>query len=93
MVCAMRLGQVMGVCGADLVEAVTCALARAGLPVSLPAVDVDAIWRLMQSDKKKRGGKVRFALLRAPGDAFVTSDVDEQNARRALASLASPAQH
>lgn len=92
MVCAMRLGQAMGVCDATLTEAVTGVLARAGLPVSLPNVDVDAVWRLMQSDKKKRGGKVRFALLRAPGDAFITSDVDEQEARRALASLASPAQ-
>lgn len=87
-VCAMRLGQTMGVCGANLVEAVIDVLARAGLPVSLPSVDVDAVWRLMQLDKKKRGGKVRFVLLRAPGDAFVTSDVDEQDARRAIASLA-----
>ncbi len=87
-VCAMRLGEAMGVCERDMTEAVTNALARAGLPVSLPAIDVDAVWRLMQSDKKKRGGKVRFVLLRAPGDAFVTSDVDEQDARRAIASLA-----
>ncbi len=87
-VCAMRLGQTMGVCSADLAEAVVEVLARAGLPVSLPAVDVDAVWRLMQSDKKKRGGKVRFALLRAPGDAFVTGDVDEQHVRRAIATLA-----
>ncbi len=89
MVCAMCLGQRLGVCGADLVEAVTNALSRAGLPVSLPAVDVDAVWRLMQSDKKKCGGKVRFVLLRAPGDAFITSEVDEQDARRAIAGLAS----
>ncbi len=88
MVCAMRLGQTMGVCSADLAEAVIEVLARAGLPVSLPAVDVDAVWRLMQSDKKKCGGKLRFALLRAPGDAFITSDVDEQDARRAIAALA-----
>ncbi len=85
--CAMRLGEAMGTCDRDTTRAVTHVLAQAGLPVSLPAIDVDAVWRLMQSDKKKRGGKVRFVLLRAPGDAFVTSDVDEQDARRAIASL------
>ena len=87
MVCAMRLAQSMGLCSGELVEEVTDVLARAGLPVSLPAVDVDAVWRLMQSDKKKRSGRLRFILLRAPGDAFVTAEVDEQDAQRALASL------
>jgi 3-dehydroquinate synthetase len=55
--------------------------------VSLPDVDLDAVWNLMQSDKKKRGGRLRFVVLRAPGDVFVTSEVSEAQARDALRGL------
>ena len=88
MVCAARLSHALGLCSGDTVEEVTGLLADAGLPVSLPGVDADAIWQLMQSDKKKRGGKLRFIVLRAPGDVFITDQVTEAQARQALASLA-----
>ena len=42
----------------------------------------------MADDKKKRGGKLRFIVLRAPGDVFITDQVTEAQARQALASLA-----
>ncbi len=86
-VCAARLSQALGICDGALVEEITALLDNAGLPVSLPAVDADAIWQLMQSDKKKLGGKLRFIVLRAPGDIFITSDITEQQAKNALRSL------
>jgi shikimate kinase / 3-dehydroquinate synthase len=88
MVCAVRLSHMLGLCSGDLAEEVTGLLADAGLPVSLPGVDADAVWQLMQSDKKKQAGKLRFIVPRAPGDVFITSSVTEAQARQALASLA-----
>jgi 3-dehydroquinate synthase len=88
MLCAVRLSHALGLCDAALADEVIRLLADAGLPVSLPRVDTDAIWPLMQSDKKKRGGKLRFVLLRAPGECFLTAEVTENQARQALQSLA-----
>ncbi|MCS7059555.1 MAG: 3-dehydroquinate synthase [Anaerolineae bacterium] len=87
MVCAMRLARAIGLCDPALTDAVTVVLQRAGLPTSLPAIEAEAVWELMQTDKKKRGKRLRFALLRAPGDALITDSVDERAAKAALASL------
>ncbi len=96
LVCAARLSQAMGLCTDALVEEVIGLLRAAGLPVSLGEVadllegrvfDEERIWRYMMSDKKKRAGKLRFVLLRAPGDALVCDDVDERLARQALRSI------
>lgn len=91
-VCAARLSQALGLCTAGLAREIVALLDRAGLPVALPNVDADAVWQHMQSDKKKRAGKLRFVLLRAPGDCFITDAVTEVQARRALEALvAAPA--
>ena len=87
MVCAAQLSQSLGLCDEDSAEQVVRLLSRSGLPVQLQELDVDQIWRLMQSDKKKRAGKLRFVLLRAPGDCFVADAVTEEQARWALATL------
>lgn len=96
LVCAARLSQAMGLCADALVEEVIGLLRAAGLPVSLGEVadlleghvfDEERIWRYMMSDKKKRAGKLRFVLLRAPGDALVCDQVDEHLARQALRSI------
>jgi shikimate kinase/3-dehydroquinate synthase len=96
LVCAARLSQAMGLCADALVEEVIGLLRAAGLPVSLGEVadlleghvfDEARIWRYMMSDKKKRAGKLRFVLLRAPGDALVCDQVDERPARQALRSI------
>lgn len=96
MVCALRLSQRLCLCEESLVEGVVGILRSVGLPTTvadvsglLPGWDVGEIWRLMQSDKKKRGGRLRFVLLSRPGDVFVRGDVDDAAARAALASLAS----
>jgi shikimate kinase / 3-dehydroquinate synthase len=88
LVCALRLSQALGLCPAELAREVVALLDGAGLPVALPEVDAGAIWQLMQSDKKKRAGKLRFVLLRGPGECFTTDAVGEADARRALETLA-----
>jgi 3-dehydroquinate synthase len=98
MACALRLSRQMAFCNDALVEDGIAMLRGVGLPTSLAeastyldglAFDADAIWNYMMSDKKKRAGKLRFVLIRAPGDAFVCDEVSEVTARVALARLSS----
>ncbi|HEY3290963.1 MAG TPA: 3-dehydroquinate synthase [Anaerolineae bacterium] len=89
MVCAVRLSLALGLCAAALVEDVMGLLDEAGLPTSLPDIDVDAVWQLMQSDKKKRGGYLRFIALRSPGDVLIVDGVTQEQAKSALSALTS----
>lgn len=86
-VCAVRLSLSLGLCDEEQAEQAVHLLAASGLPVQLPGVDADKIWRLMQSDKKKRAGKLRFVLFRAPGECVITDAVTEEQARWALSTL------
>ena len=67
-----RLAVRMGLASADWPEKVAQAFAGAGLPVELPAgVTFDSLADIMRRDKKKKDGRIRFALPRAPGDVAV----------------------
>jgi 3-dehydroquinate synthase len=94
LVCALRLSQKIGLCESSLVDDVISILDGVGLPTDLSAfknrlkpVDVDAVWQIMQSDKKKRAGKLRFVLIRKPGDVFVHDGVNEDDAKEAILAL------
>lgn len=64
------------------------ALAGYRLPLSLPPdVGTDAILAAMRKDKKFRGGRVRFVLLKRPGEAFVSGDVTEPDIARQIEAL------
>ncbi|MBU6359512.1 MAG: 3-dehydroquinate synthase [Chloroflexi bacterium] len=95
MMCAVTLSYAMGLCERNMIEQIRELLISAGLPTKLSQLnaslrnsDIDAIWHIMQNDKKKRGGKLRFILLRKPGDLVITSDVDESEVRKAIAAIA-----
>ena len=63
MVAAARLSVRAGMAGPGLVEQIRGALLGLGLPVSAPVnIDKEEILELMQSDKKKRAGRLRFVL-------------------------------
>ena len=67
------------------IESVLTAL---NLPTRIPAhLDVDAIIQAMHSDKKKKAGRLRFILIRQPGDCFITQDVPLELVRTTLQSL------
>lgn len=94
LVCALRLSQKIGLCESSLVDDVISILDGVGLPTDLSAFnnrlkpfDVDAVWQIMQSDKKKRAGKLRFVLIRKPGDVFVHDGVNEDDAKAAILAL------
>lgn len=58
-----RLAERIGVAKAGTAAAITAALQSAGLPTELPRTyDRDAVVEAMESDKKGRAGKRRFAL-------------------------------
>jgi shikimate kinase / 3-dehydroquinate synthase len=78
LVAAAHLSAGLGYCDAALPARVTAVVARAGLPVHIPAaLDPTALYRAMGSDKKKAAGRLRFILLREIGAAFVADGVPE----------------
>jgi shikimate kinase/3-dehydroquinate synthase len=67
LVAALRLGQRLAVTPAALVARVTRLLARLGLPTDLQAEPLDAAAELLGLDKKRKGRRVKFVLVREPG--------------------------
>lgn len=69
---------------------ITRALAAYGLPLVLPdnpCFSNEALVQIARSDKKYDQGRVRFVLLRALGDAFVSRDLSETDLIDALNHL------
>jgi shikimate kinase / 3-dehydroquinate synthase len=67
LVAALRLGQRLAVTPEPLVARVTRLLARLGLPTDLRSEPLDAAAQLLGLDKKRRGKRVKFVLVREPG--------------------------
>ena len=59
-------------------------LKKAGLPTKMPELAPDKLLEAMQHDKKVVGGKIRFALPKRIGDAFITDDVSTSIIKKAL---------
>ena len=63
-------------------------LAAHGLPTALDrAVDTDGVLAAVQRDKKRRGGRVGFVLVEAPGDVRHGRPVPEGEVRAAVTEL------
>jgi shikimate kinase/3-dehydroquinate synthase len=72
----------------DLRGEVADLLSGHGLPTTLDAdVDHDAVLAAVQRDKKRRGGRVGFVLVEAPGDVRTGAPVAEADVRAAVAGL------
>ena len=61
-------------------------IARAGLPTLGPKLGVDRYLDLMSVDKKAQSGRIRFVLLKALGDAYVSEQADLRLVRQTLES-------
>nr|MBI2905731.1 3-dehydroquinate synthase [Chloroflexota bacterium] len=81
---AVRLGLAEGVTA----DRVTQALARAGLPTTCPGLDPARIREAMNSDKKKAGGRLKFALPKRIGEVAWGVEVDEALLRDVLKAIA-----
>jgi shikimate kinase / 3-dehydroquinate synthase len=76
---------------ADLRAEVAALLDERGLPTALdPAVDPAAVAAATARDKKKRGGRVRFVLVEAPGSVVTGCDVEPGALAAALEELRRP---
>jgi 3-dehydroquinate synthase len=85
---AVAVGMIMaaefsGIAAAD-VQRLRNIVAAAGLLTAPPAVDATALLAAMQMDKKIKQKRLNFILLRALGDAFLTSEYDESRLQNIL---------
>jgi 3-dehydroquinate synthase len=89
--CAMafRFSARLGLCSGQDAERAAAAIAAAGLPARLQALNAgpfaaDALVAHMAQDKKAEGGQLTFILARGIGQAFVAKDVDAGQVRAFL---------
>jgi len=88
MIAAARISSRLGMLAESDVARIRLLLETAGLPTRLPGLDLDAVFKAMQHDKKAKDGKVRFVLLKGIGNAVVTDDVELSLVKEVLGSEA-----
>ena len=85
---AAALSARLGHCAQELPGRVMSHLAACGLPARISDLprpfSAVALMERMRRDKKVRDGRLRFVLLRAPGDVFTASDVPPEAAEALL---------
>ncbi len=85
MVMAADLSRRLGFIAQADVERIVHLLRRAKLPVAPPDIAPGRLLQLMAADKKAEGGKLRFVLLHAIGQATVSGDVPAELLQQSLA--------
>lgn len=86
MVAETRLAEKIGVAETNLCDRLTDLLTSFNLPVKHSA-PVQKIFEFVQADKKRRGGRVKWALPVAAGKVRVGLDVADEDVRQALISI------
>nr|WP_280845038.1 3-dehydroquinate synthase [Neoroseomonas nitratireducens] len=85
---AAALSARLGHCSQEWPSRVIAHLAACGLPARMADLprgfSVDALLGRMAKDKKNRDGRMRFVLMRAPGDCFTSSEVPAEEVARLL---------
>lgn len=76
LVAAARLSHRLGLCDAALAERVEVIVSRVGLPTRIGDLDPELLYAAMGTDKKWRGGKNRFVLLREMEAPEIVEGVD-----------------
>lgn len=71
LVAALRVGERLGKTPRELASAATSVLERIGLPTSLEAEPLSSALRWVGYDKKRAGERLRFVVVRAPGEVEV----------------------
>lgn len=90
MMVAAGISQRMGLISEELVDRQRNLLERFELPISLSGVDADTLIEATTSDKKSRGGRIRWVLLRGAGRSTTSNEVSTKVVRSALADVISP---
>lgn len=89
MMAAAGIAEKLGMLDREFVDRQRAVLQRYNLPVSVSGVTVDAIIAATKSDKKSRGGTIRWVLLEGPGKAVTRRDVPEEIVRASVAEVIS----
>ncbi len=84
MVAESRLAERLGVAESGTADRIARLLMRVGLPTSCPAIDTRVIHKMMSYDKKKAGGRLKFALPKKIGEVIWNIEVDQQLLAEAL---------
>jgi 3-dehydroquinate synthase len=87
MMAASGIASEMGILENTSVVRIRKLLRRAGLMTKMPKVELSKILETMAHDKKVMGGKIRFVLLRAIDEVFMTDDVSLALVEKVLGSL------
>ncbi len=90
LIAAAELSARLGFCPADLPGRVRRAVERHGLPTCFPCNPPDVL-AAMGTDKKRRGRKLRFVVIRDIGRVEVAEDVPTEAVLDAIAAVAAPA--
>lgn len=87
LVAAARLSARLAVCDSALPVCIEHILAPLGLPTRYHDHTPAQVWQAMVTDKKRRGSRLRFVLLRGEGDVFVADDVSQEDVLAVLEAL------
>jgi 3-dehydroquinate synthase len=91
MLAALRLGVAMGISATGLEERLAAVMAAWKLPRCAPGSPrVKELLRIMESDKKRRGGRVRFVLLESWGHCLRGQVPEAELLERVLADFLAP---
>ncbi len=87
LVAAAKLAARLGAGDPGLAPRVAAVLARLGLPTAYRGYSSEAVWEAMGTDKKRRGGRLRFVLPRSLGDVVVSDAVPREEVLAVLETM------
>ncbi len=87
MMAAAGIAEKLGMIDSELVDRQRNVLKSYDLPVRASGLDVDEIISATKSDKKTRGGAIRWVLLNGAGSATTRRDVPDDIVREAVLSI------
>ena len=87
MMAAGKISELIGMIDPELPARQRKVLESYGLPVKASGLNADELIEATTSDKKSRGGTIRWVLLEGPGKATTSRDVSEAVVREALESI------
>ena len=86
MVVAARISREMGLLDKNGLDRLTRIIEKAGLPVKMPAINMEKVMQAMKHDKKVAQDKIRFVLLESIGNAMITDKVTPALVEQVLAN-------
>jgi len=87
LIAAARLSRALGLCAAELPDRIEAVVKAVGLPTGYRDYAPADLRAAMNTDKKRQDGRVRFVLIRAPGDLLLQDDVPDDLIMQIWASL------